>query len=390
MSESVPESSPANVLPLDGLIVLEMGSSVAGPFAGRIFGDLGATVWKVEAPRVGDAARGWGEGRIGGTGVTFQAFNREKRSIVVDFAVPDELALLRRLIAEKVDVVVQNLRPGVVEKFGLDAATLMADNPGLIYCNVGAFGPFGPLKGAPGYDPLIQAFTGISDATGEPDGEAVRVGVPLIDIGTGMWAAIGILTALHRRHATGRGCLVDTAMFETALVWQSLSFATYEGGGGWPRRMGLQGPLLVPNGGYDAADGKLLLTIGTPSQFERLCQVLERGDLLEDERFATNNARVANREAFDAAINETLRQRTRAEWSALLDAVDVPSAPNQSLGEVILHPQTAASGMLQKSPDGSFRLVATPLCFDGERPAFRRPAPDLGEATQEVFAFLAN
>ncbi len=385
MADPVPKK-----LPLHGLVVLEMGSSIAGPFAGRVFSDFGATVWKVEPPDVGDAARGWGEGRIGGTGAAFQAFNRDKRSITVDFTAPDELQRLRRLIAEKVDVVVQNLRPGVVEKFGLDGAAMMAANPALIYCNMGAFGPVGPMRTAPGYDPLIQAFSGIADATGAVGGEAVRVGVPLIDIGTGMWAAIGILTALQQRHATGRGCLVDAAMFETALAWQSMTFANHEAGTGWPERMGLQGPMVVPNDGYEAADGKLLLTTGTPLQYERFCAVIERPDLLQDPRFASNNARMANSEAFKTSINETLAKRTRAEWSALFNAVGIPNAPIQSLGEAVGHPQTIASGMIQNSPDGEYRLFALPLRFDGERPGFRRPAPELGEGTQEAFAFMAE
>ncbi|MFP6706775.1 MAG: CoA transferase [Alphaproteobacteria bacterium] len=383
MSEKAPAS-----LPLKGLTVLEMGSSVAGPFAGRVFGDLGATVLKVEPPEVGDASRTWGKDRLGDTAVAFQAFNRDKRSITVDFTDAGNLACLRRLVAEKVDIVFQNLRPGVVEKFGLDGPTLMEDNPRLIYCNMGAYGPDGPLREAPGYDPLIQAFTGIADATGEADGDAVRVGVPLIDMGTGMWAAIGILTALHQRQATGRGCLIDAAMMETALTWQTLAFAVHEGGGAWPQRSGLQGPMVVPNRGYDASDGKLLLTIGTPGQFKRFCQVIDRMDLVDHPDFAGNEGRVANQTAFDATINETLCTRTRAEWNRELTAADVPNAPIQTLGEAVKHPQVEASGLYQDSPDGNFRLTGLPLRFNGERPGFRANAPSLGEATQEAFAFM--
>jgi len=375
-------------LPLKGLTVLEMGSSIAGPFAGRIFGDMGATVLKVEPPEVGDASRTWGQERLGGAAVAFQAFNRDKRSITVEFTNEDDLARLRRLVAEKVDIVFQNLRPGVVEKFRLDGPTLLAENPQLIYCNMGAFGSYGPLKDAPGYDPLIQAFSGIADATGEADGSAVRVGVPLIDIGTGMWAAVGILTALHQRHETGRGCVVDAAMFETALAWQSLSFAVHEGGGPWPIRSGLQGPIIVPNGGYCASDGLLLLTIGTPGQFKRFCEVLDRKDLLEHQDFMHGEGRAANRAAFDGTVNDTLQMKTREEWSRLLTAADVPNAPIQNLGEAVDHPQTMASGIYQTSPDGSFRLTGLPLLFNGERPQFRANAPELGEATQEVFAFM--
>lgn len=376
--------------PLAGLVVLEMGSSVAGPFAGRVFGDMGATVLKVEPPEVGDASRTWGKERLGETAVAFQAFNRDKRSIVVDFTDEDDLARLRQLVAEKVDIVFQNLRPGVVEKFGLDGPTLMADNSRLIYCNMGAFGGNGPLKAAPGYDPLIQAFSGIADVTGEAAGEAVRVGVPLIDIGTGMWAAIGILTALHRREQTGQGCLVDAAMLETALTWQSLSFAVHEGGGPWAKRTGLQGPLIVPNTGYEASDGKLMLAIGTTGQFKRFCDVIDRPDLLEHPDYGNNSGRVANQPAFDATLNETMRTRTRAEWNKLLTAADVPNAPIQNLGEAVDHPQVEASGIYQKSPNGDFRLTGLPLRFDGDRPAFRKNAPGLGEANQEVFDFMKD
>ena len=383
-------SAAAKPLPLDGLTILEMGSSLAGPFAGKTLAEFGATVIKVEPPEVGDASRGWGAGRLGGSAVMFQAFNKGKRSLTVDFANTDELAQLRRLVSEKVDVVFQNLRPGVGDKFSLDGATLMADNPRLIYCNMGAYGPQGPLKDAPGYDPLIQAFTGISDATGDPDGDAVRVGVPLIDIGTGMWAVIGILTALHQRAVTGQGCLVDAAMLETALAWQGFNVANHEGSGGWPERMGLQGPLLVPNGGFEAGDGTLVMTVGTPAQFARLCRVLEREDLLDDPRFATNDGRVANRPAFNDTVNETLRGKTRAEWNALLNAADVPNSPLMNLGETMDHPQTAATGIMQKSPDGSFSLIGPPIRFDGKRPPFSRNAPELGEANQEVFAFMKD
>ena len=380
----------SKALPLADLTILEMGSSLAGPFAGRTLAEFGATVIKVEPPEVGDASRSWGAGRLGGEATMFQAFNKGKRSLTVDFAKPEEIAQLRHLVAEKIDVVFQNLRPGVVDKFGLDGKTLMADNPRLIYCNMGAFGSVGPLKDAPGYDPLIQAFAGISDATGDEQSGAVRVGVPLIDIGTGMWATIGILTALHRRAVTGQGCLVDAAMLETALAWQGLNYANYEGGGGWPERMGLQGPLLVPNGGFETADGTLVMTMGTPLQFARFCKVLEREDLLEDPRFASNEGRVANRGAFNETVNATLRGKTRAEWNELLNAADVPNAPLLDLAETISHRQTKATGIVQKSPDGDFELIGVPIRFDGERPAFSRTAPALGEANQEVFAFMKD
>jgi len=374
--------------PLAGVTVLELGSSIAGPYACRILASFGAEVLKVEEPGSGDPARGWGRGRLGGTGVAYQACNRDKRSVTVDFSDPEELARLQRLIAERADVVLQNLRPGVVERFGLDAATSVAANKQLIYCNLSAFGPDGPLSGRPGYDPLIQAYGGITDATGEPGRDPVRVGVPVIDFGTGMWAAIGILAALQERQRTGAGCVVDAVMFETALAWQTLSSAIRETGDEPPRRTGLSGPIIVPNTGYDTADGKLLVTVGTERQFARFCDAIGLPDLPQDPRFASNEDRVANAEAFNAVLTEQLRTQPRDYWTDRLDAVDVPCAPILELKEALVHPQTAVTGILQPSPDGEFRITGLPLRFDGERPAFRRAAPALGEATQAAFAFM--
>jgi len=374
--------------PLAGVTVVELGSSIAGPYACRILASFGAEVLKVEEPGSGDPARGWGRGRLGGTGVTYQACNRDKRSVTVDFSDAEDLARLQCLIAERADVVLQNLRPGVVERFGLDAATSVAANKKLIYCNLSAFGPDGPLSGRPGYDPLIQAYGGITDATGEAGRGPVRVGVPVIDFGTGMWAAIGILAALQERQRTGTGCIVDSVMFETALAWQTLSSAIREAGDEPPRRTGLSGPIIVPNTGYDTADGKLLVTVGTERQFGRFCDAIGLPDLPQDPRFASNEDRVANVEAFDALLNEQLRTQPRDHWADRLDAVDVPCAPILELEEALAHPQTAVTGMLQSSPDGAFRITGLPLRFDGERPAFRHAAPELGEATQAAFAFM--
>ena len=201
--------------PLEGITVVELGSSVAGPYCGKVLAELGAEVFKVENPAGGDTSRGWGPALDGGASMVFEAMNKGKRSVTVDLADPAELDRLRELIATRADVVFQNLRPGAAERYGVGPAVMLARNPRLVYCNLGAFGNAGPMRDLPGYDPLMQAFTGLASVTGEAGGPPVRVGAPVVDIGAGMWAVIGILAALRRRDAIGRGGVVDTSLFET-------------------------------------------------------------------------------------------------------------------------------------------------------------------------------
>lgn len=373
-----------NYPPLQDITVLELGSSLAGPFAARLLGDLGAEVIKVEAPNGGDATRRWGDNSLGGTSATYQAMNNGKKSIVVDFGNADELESLKRLIADRIDVVVQNLRPGVADRLGLGPEAVRELNPRLVYCNVSAFGRTGPLASLPGYDPLIQAFSGIVELTGPADGPPARVGVPIIDFGTGMWAAMGAIAAINARTRTGEGCIVDAAMLDTALAWQTLSVATVAAGASPPQRTGLKGPLIVPNTGYETADGILMITVGTDRQFQKLCAVTGKAELAEDPRFATNAERARNEAELRGELEAVLRTETRAHWSRLLNAAEVANAPIQTVHEVVDHEQTRVSGVTKPSPDGSYALVANPLVFDGERPGFREPAPGLGEHTETI------
>lgn len=373
-------------LPLAGLTVMELGSSLAGPFCTRTLAGLGATVWKVEPPETGEPARHWGAERLAGETAAFQAINREKRSLTADFGRAEDIAMLHGLLSGPVDIVVQNLRPGVAEKFRLDAGTARALNPGLIYCNVTAFGRSGPMRERPGYDPLVQAFGGLIDITGDADGPPARVGVPIMDIGTGMWATIGVLSALAQRHRTGAGCVVDSSMLDAAMAWHLLAVAKVEGGGAAPKRSGLRGPLVVPNRGFATADGLLLITIGTDAQFARLCREIGAPELADDPRFASNNARADNEAALVDAIEARLGAEGRGYWAARFETAGIPNAPIQSLEEVMAHPQVIESGILQDSPDGRFRTTGVPLLFDGVRPGFRRLAPALGEGNAEIAA----
>lgn len=373
--------------PLDGITVVELGSSIAGPYAGKVLAELGAEVFKIEHPAGGDVARRWGPALAGDTSMMFEAANKGKRSVTVDFADPAALDRLRDLIATRADVVFQNLRPGAVERYGIGPAAMLARNTRLIYCNLGAFGRAGPLSELPGYDPLMQAFAGIASVTGEAGRPPVRVGAPVVDLGTGMWAVIGILAALARRHATGRGGVVDASLFETALGWMTVQIALYQGSGVLPERRGLAGPLVVPNGGFQASDGILVVTAGTDRQFRDFAAALDRPEWADDPRFATTADRIKHRDTLNGLIDAVIATGTRRQWAEALDRARVPNAPLQSLDEVLAHPQTAASGMLQASPDGALEVIGLPLQFDGTRPPFARRAPALGADNQLAFDF---
>jgi crotonobetainyl-CoA:carnitine CoA-transferase CaiB-like acyl-CoA transferase len=376
--------------PLSDITVIELGHSVAAPYAGEILADLGATVIKVEKRDGGDDARQWAPPYWHGTSAIFQSLNRNKLSVTVDLRDAGERAQLVRLIEERADVLIQNLRPGMVEELSLDAATLRARNKRLIYCGIGAFGRTGPLASRPGYDPLMQAFGGLMSVTGEAGEAPVRVGTSIIDMGAGLWSVIGILTALHHRTLTGEGVSVDTSLYETVLAWMSYHAANYQASGEVPKRHGSGTFGIVPYRGYATRDGYLLIGAGNDKLFHKLAGALGHAEWAADARFLDNPRRVENRVALDALIEEVTRTNTSAAWQAALEAAGVPSAPMQSLDEVLAHPQTKALGVLQESPDGRLTIMGLPLSFNGERPPFRRPAPQLGEHTDELLAAPAK
>jgi len=375
--------NPAPSAPLAGLVVIELGSSVAGPFAGQILGDLGAEVIKVEKAE-GDDARAWGPPFWEGAAATFQPLNRNKKSVVCNMRDAGELAALKQLIHERADVVLQNMRPGQVDKLGLDGKTLCAAKPALIYCNLGAFGGKGPLKDHPGYDPLMQAFGGIMSTTGEEGRPPVRVGPSIVDLGTGMWAVIGILTALNRRRDTGRGTVADVSLFETSATWMSLLAANYLASGDLPKRLGSGAIGIVPYRAYKTRDYDLVVAAGSDTLFRKLAQVLGRAEWLDDPRFANNPKRVENQDALYAMIEADMAKRTREEWIALLGAAGIPCAPVQNVAQMIDHEQTAALGLIQDVPGSAMRFVGLPLSFDGKRPEIRSRPPALGEHTEQI------
>jgi crotonobetainyl-CoA:carnitine CoA-transferase CaiB-like acyl-CoA transferase len=371
-------------LPLDGVTVIELGHSVAAPYASEILGDLGADVIKIEKAD-GDDARKWAPPYWGDTSSTFLSLNRNKRSAIVNLRNPDEREALRQLIVKRADVVIQNLRPGTAEELGLDGTTLRRLKPDLIYCTIGAFGVRGPLKDRPGYDPLMQAFAGLMSVTGEPDQRPVRVGTSIIDMAAGMWSVIGVLAALYQRKAEGSGASIDTSLYETALAWMCYHAANFQAGGELPKRQGSGAAMIVPYRGYATRDGFIVIAAGNDKLFASLARVLGHPEWATDARFKTNPDRVKNQAVLYGWIEEIVREKTNQEWQALLDEAEVPNAPMQSIDAVLAHPQTAALGMMQESPERRITLLGLPLSFDGVRPAFRKEPPSLGEHTSEIF-----
>ncbi|MBX3596706.1 MAG: CoA transferase [Rhizobiaceae bacterium] len=365
--------------PLEGLCVVEICHSVAGPFAGSIFAQLGAEVIKVENPKGGDHARGWGPPYWHGKSSVFQSLNRDKLGVSINLGDLSDAERLKQFIIERADVVLQNLRPGSAEKSVLSSHSLLAEKPTLIYCNIGAFGATGPLADQPGYDPLMQAFGGIMSITGEGSGNPVRVGPAVVDIGSGMWAAIGVLAALRQLQQTGKGCVVDTSLFETALAWMSIQVAGYLASGELRRPMGSGIPEIVPHQAFRTRNGHLMIAAGNDGLFVNLCAALNRPDLAADGRFMTNDGRVRNRTELIPMIESETLKKDSSEWQEILQAAGVPNAPIQSIDQVVAHPQTQALQIVQPSPDLDMQLVGLPLCFNGRRPPFTRNAPSLGE-----------
>src|SRR4029077_10829315 len=302
-----------NSLPLAGVTVVELCHRAAGPPAGSIRADLGADVVKIESPGSGDYARDWGPPFAHGTSTLFHVLNHNKRGLALDLRDRVACERLTAFILDHADVVLQNMRPGAIDKLGLGAAALRAKKPLLIYCDLGAYGRTGPLKERPGYDPLMQAHGGIMSVTGVDGGEPVRVGVSIVDQGAGMWAAMGILAALNPRHATGQGCHVSTSLFETAIGWMAPHIGGYLSGGAMRRPLGSGVTEIVPHQAFRTSYGYIMVRAGNDTLFRALCGAIGQ-DFAADARFATNSRRVENRRTLIPLLEEIFRARSSADW----------------------------------------------------------------------------
>jgi len=365
-------------LPLQGIRVVEIGHSIAAPYGALVLAELGAEVVKIERPGHGDDARAWGApvpGDPANASATWHAMNRLKRSVTLDLKSAEGRAKVHAL-ARVSDVVIQNQRPGLAAALGVDAAALRVVNPQLIYANIHAFGTEGPLSQKPGYDPLMQAFAGIMSVTGEPGRPSVRTGPSIIDMGTGMWLALGVVTALLRRAETGRGATVDTALFETALAWMAYFLPIHSSTGKAPQKAGSGVVMICPYQIFQCADGELMIAAGNDTLFGKLCAVLGQPGWAEDPRFRTNPDRLANREVLIALLMGETAKRGAADLAAALDAAGVPHAPVQDTAEIAHHPQTLAVGIKRGAPPLEF--FGLPIRFDGQRPDREAPAPPLG------------
>jgi crotonobetainyl-CoA:carnitine CoA-transferase CaiB-like acyl-CoA transferase len=373
---------------LEGVRVLDLTQNVAGPFCTQILADFGASVVKIERPGAGDDTRAWTPVTAGGESATFLALNRGKESVAVDISRPEGVALVARLAARS-DVIVHSIRPAGVERIGLAYETLAAANPALIYCAITAFGESGPLRDLPGYDPLMQAFSGIMSVTGNEGDEPVRVSVSLVDMGTGMWAAMGILAALLRRNATGTGGKVETSLLDTSLCWMTTFVASYFATGRTPRKLGSAVAMTAPYQVFRTQDGYVFIGAGNDRLFARTCEALGRPDLIADPRFVSNAGRVASRAELQTEIEAATRLLPTRDVVDLLRKAGAPCSELNTLPSALASKQTAASEMIGALPTHASpenKVVRLPVRLDGARPMAKTPAPGLGEATQAVLA----
>ncbi len=375
-------------LPLDGVVVLDLTRILAGPYSTQILGDMGATVWKVERPGSGDDTRAWGPHGKNGQTAYFLSVNRNKRSIAVDLKAADGKAVIRRLAA-KADVVVENFPPGKLDALGLGFDVLRADNPRLVMTSITAFGQEGPLSGEPGYDLVAQGYGGIMALTGPVEGPPYRVGVPIVDLTTGMNAALGTLLALRAAERDGVGQRVDISLFNTHLSWLANVAGNALMSGEPSPRLGNAHPNVAPYEPVPSSDGWLLLAVGNDGQWERLLELPEFAALRPRTEWATNNARVLDRAAMIEALAPIFATRPRDEWIARLKAIRVPAGPIQRPDEALRCEQTEATDMvvaIDHPTVGTYETVATPYRLDRTTVTEYAPAPLLGADTDGVLA----
>jgi len=381
--------------PLAGIRVLDLSRVLAGPSATQLLGDLGAEVIKIEHPERGDDTRGWGPPYVetaddapSDLSAYFCAANRNKQSVALDIAQPEGQRIARELAAVS-DVVVENFKVGGLAKFGLSHDDLKDGLPALIYCSITGFGQTGPYRHAAGYDYTVQGMGGIMSLTGEPEGEPMKVGVAIADLMCGMYAATAILAALRHRDATGEGQHIDLGLLDTQVAWLANQGLNHLTTGTPPPRHGNEHPNIVPYKTMPCRDGHLIVAAGNDAQFQRLCAVLERPDLAEDARFATNRARVANRAALYPILEDLMRQRDLDTWVQALTERGIPCGPVNTLDRVFADPQVQHRGMqlTMAAPGteaGQLDLLANPIGFSATPVSYRSAPPRLGEHTEAV------
>ena len=379
--------------PLEGIRVLDLSRVLAGPWCTQLLADLGAEVVKIERPGSGDDTRHWGPPWFGEgerrVAAYFLSCNRGKKSAAIDFSQADGAALVRKL-AERADVVVENFKVGGLEKFGLDAASLRAANPRLVYASITGFGQDGPYADRAGYDFMIQAMGGLMSITGLPDGEPgggpMRVGVAVADLFTGMYTAVAILAALYRREKTGEGAHIDMALLDTQLAILANQASNFLVSREDPPRQGNTHPNIVPYQPFDASDRPLVIAVGNDRQFAKLAELVGHPDWANDPRFSNNAARVANRAAMVRLVGDAIRMQPASYWFERLEGAGIPAGPINRISEALAGVQAQHRRMVRSI--AGVPVVGSPVRLDGERADAELPPPALGEHTVEVLAAL--
>ena len=375
---------------LENIRVVDLTRTLAGPFCTMLLGDMGADVIKVEEPERGDEIRSWLPFWDGGESTQFTTFNRNKRSLSLNLKEQEGRDLVRAL-AKDADLMLESFRAGALERMGLGYGDIQALNPGIVYCSISGYGRTGPLAEKPGYDLIIQAYSGLMDLTGEPDGLPMRVGFSLVDLFTGMMAYGSVLTALYHQRQTGQGQYLEAALLDGQVAALSYHATAYLATGVVPQRMGSGHPGLVPYQSFPAADGYFILGVANEGLWQRFCAAIERPDLLDDPRFRTNDDRVAHRAECVELLSAIFRARTVAEWVAIIERAGVPCGPINKVDDVINSPQVAARNMIAqvahpKVPE--LRIPNSPLKLAATPPEIRRPPPLLGQHNAEILAEL--
>ncbi len=384
--------------PLHDIRVVDLSRILAGPWSSQILADMGADVIKVERSGEGDDTRSWGPPFVADVdaknlGATyFHSTNRGKRSIAIDFNRSEDLDIVRRLIADA-DVVLENFKVGALKKFGLDYASVAAINPRAIYCSITGFGQTGPYAQRPGYDAMIQALGGLMSVTGAPAGEPMKVGVPVVDLFTGVYATVGILAALHARGVHGRGAHIDMSLLDVQVGVLANQAASYLISGEPAPRLGNGHANLAPYQVFAASDGHLMIAVGNDGQFARLCEILGLTALAADPLYKTNPDRVRNRETLVAVLGEKVGAWRKGDLIVRLEAAGVPVGPINTLPEVFADPQVVSRGMrvdlaAPGVADGAIPAVRTPIMINGMPCVSTRPSPRLGEHTAEILQSL--
>src|SRR4029434_94237 len=372
--------------PLDGIRVLDLTRVLAGPYCTMFLGDLGAEVVKVEQPGVGDATRGWGPPFTGGESAYCLCVNRNKKGVTVDLKSKEGVALLRRL-AEHADVLIENFRPGAMERLGLGEKDLRAANPRLIYASLSGFGADGPMSDAPGYDLIVQAWGGLMSITGPADGEPSKVGVAIIDLVAGLMLGKSIAAALFAREKLSMGQRIDTSLLEAEVACLINVGSNYLVAGKVPGRWGNAHPTIVPYQSFQTADSYLVIGVASEGIWRRFCQAIGKTEMADDARFAKNADRVENRAVLIAMLTEMFRGRDNETWLKILNAAEVPCAPIQTIDQVFAAPQVRHRDMLieiEHPMAGTIRMAGIPVKFSATPASVRLPPPLLGQHTDEV------